>query len=232
MLQRESRSKCEITSFAVCSRDTLRVLHAASGTATAALYKSVCGSPRGEVGPCPPPQRPGGDLQLSCPTEHVRKMALRSFRGWAIAGGCRHLLPCGVCPQSVRPPVGGEMPNAVSKAQGRPPGETLRGEGDDSKPSSSRGGGSQNRACVLRRTASSSGDPMDCGPPGSAGRGILQATIREWVAIPFSRGPSQPRDRTGISCITGQLFTTEPAGKPSELQTDLKSTTGAIPDSA
>ena len=33
-------------------------------------------------------------------------------------------------------------------------------------------------------------DPMDCIPQGSAVPGILQATILEWVAIPFSRGSS------------------------------------------
>ena len=39
-------------------------------------------------------------------------------------------------------------------------------------------------------------DPVDCSPPGSSVRGILQARTLEWVAIPFSRGSSQPRDRT------------------------------------
>ena len=37
--------------------------------------------------------------------------------------------------------------------------------------------------------------------------GILQARILEWVAVPFSRGPSQPRDRTQVSCIVGGFFT-------------------------
>ena len=37
-------------------------------------------------------------------------------------------------------------------------------------------------------------DPMDCSPPGSSVLGILQARILEWVAMPFSRGSSQPRD--------------------------------------
>ena len=49
--------------------------------------------------------------------------------------------------------------------------------------------------------------PMDCSPPGSSVHGILQARILEWVAILFSRGPSQPRDRTGVSCIAGRFFT-------------------------
>ena len=37
--------------------------------------------------------------------------------------------------------------------------------------------------------------------------GIVQARILEWVAIPFSRGSSQPRDRTQVSCIAGRFFT-------------------------
>ena len=37
--------------------------------------------------------------------------------------------------------------------------------------------------------------------------GILQTRILEWVAIPFSRGSSQPRDRTQVSCISGEFFT-------------------------
>ena len=44
-------------------------------------------------------------------------------------------------------------------------------------------------------------DPMDCSPPGSPVRGILQARILEWVAMPSSRGSSWPRDRTGISYV-------------------------------
>ena len=37
--------------------------------------------------------------------------------------------------------------------------------------------------------------------------GILQARILEWVAIPFSRGSSQPRDQTQASHIAGGFFT-------------------------
>ena len=36
--------------------------------------------------------------------------------------------------------------------------------------------------------------------------GILQARILEWVAIPFSRGPSQSRDQIQVSCIAGRFF--------------------------
>ena len=45
-------------------------------------------------------------------------------------------------------------------------------------------------------------DSMDCSPPGSSVHGILQARILEWVAIPFSRGSSPPRDRSHVSCIS------------------------------
>ena len=56
-------------------------------------------------------------------------------------------------------------------------------------------------------------NPMDCSPPGSSVHGILQVQILEWVAIPFSRGSSQARDWTHISCISckaDEFFTAEP----------------------
>ena len=43
---------------------------------------------------------------------------------------------------------------------------------------------------------------MDCNPPGSSVHGILQARILEWVAMPFSRGSSQPRDQTHVSYVS------------------------------
>ena len=49
--------------------------------------------------------------------------------------------------------------------------------------------------------------PMDYSLPGSSVPGILQARILEWVAMPFSRGSSQPRDRTWVSCIADRFFT-------------------------
>ena len=49
-------------------------------------------------------------------------------------------------------------------------------------------------------------DPVDCSLPGSSIHGILQARILEWVTISFSRGSSQPRNRTGVSCIGGRRF--------------------------
>ena len=45
-------------------------------------------------------------------------------------------------------------------------------------------------------------DSMDC-----TILGILQARILEWVAFPFSRWSSQPRDWTQVSCIAGRFFT-------------------------
>ena len=50
-------------------------------------------------------------------------------------------------------------------------------------------------------------EPMDNSPPNSSVHGILQARILEWVAIPFSRGSSQPRDQTQVSCISGRFIT-------------------------
>ena len=50
-------------------------------------------------------------------------------------------------------------------------------------------------------------DPMDCSLPGSSVHGILQGRILEWIAISFSRGSSQSRDRTQVSCIAGRFFT-------------------------
>ena len=48
-------------------------------------------------------------------------------------------------------------------------------------------------------------DPVDCSPPGSSVRGILQARILEWVVIPFSRRSSQPRDQTWVSCTADRF---------------------------
>ena len=50
-------------------------------------------------------------------------------------------------------------------------------------------------------------DPMDCSLSGSSVYGTFQARVLEWIAISFSRGSSQPRNRTQVSCITGRRFT-------------------------
>ena len=62
-----------------------------------------------------------------------------------------------------------------------------------------------------------------CNPKECPVHGILQARILEWVAFPFSRGSSQPRDWTQISLITGGFFTSwatreAQVGSPSLLQ--------------
>ena len=54
-------------------------------------------------------------------------------------------------------------------------------------------------------------DRMDCCLPGFSVHGISQATILEWTAISFSKGSSQPRHQTCVSCISAisrQVFTT------------------------
>ena len=58
--------------------------------------------------------------------------------------------------------------------------------------------------CVLVAQSCPS-DPMDCSLPGSSVHGFSRQ--EKWVAIPFSRGPSRPRDQTQVSCIAGGFFT-------------------------
>ena len=48
---------------------------------------------------------------------------------------------------------------------------------------------------------------MDCTLPGSSIYGIFQTRVLEWVVISFSKGSSQPRDRTWVSLIAGSHFT-------------------------
>ena len=56
--------------------------------------------------------------------------------------------------------------------------------------------------------------PTLCKPMFYTVHGILQARELEWVAIPFSRGSSQTKDRTQVSHIAGKFSTSEPPGKP------------------
>ena len=49
------------------------------------------------------------------------------------------------------------------------------------------------RLCVHAQLCLTLCDPMDCSPPGSSVHGIFQERILEWVAMPSSRGSSQPR---------------------------------------
>ena len=74
-------------------------------------------------------------------------------------------------------------------------------------------------------------DPVDYSPPGSSVHGILQARILEWIAIPSSRGSSQPSDQTHISHIssTGRwvLYHQHHLGSPVLLYRTLSLSTGS-----
>ena len=66
--------------------------------------------------------------------------------------------------------------------------------------------------------------PTLCDPMDYTTHGILQARILEWVAFPFSRESSQPRDQTRVSCTAGRFLMHEPPGKAlhTHLQAQLK----------
>ena len=57
-------------------------------------------------------------------------------------------------------------------------------------------------------------DPMDYSLPGSSVYGIFQARILEWFAISLSRGSSQSRDWTQVSCTAGRLYHLSHQGSP------------------
>ena len=57
-------------------------------------------------------------------------------------------------------------------------------------------------------------DPMDYNLSASSDHEIFQARILEWIAISFSRGSSQPRDWTQVSCIAGRCRHLSPQGSP------------------
>ena len=67
--------------------------------------------------------------------------------------------------------------------------------------------------CMVKVKIAPSCPPL-CDPVNYTVHGILQARILEWVAVPFSRGSSQPRDLTQVSCIAGRFFTSWAQGKP------------------
>ena len=73
--------------------------------------------------------------------------------------------------------------------------------------------GSSVAAVLVSQSCPTLCDPMNCSPPGSSIHGILQARILEWIAIPFSRGSSWPRDQTQVSCTAGRFFTIWATGK-------------------
>ena len=59
--------------------------------------------------------------------------------------------------------------------------------------------------CMFNQSCPTLCKPTDYNPPVSSDHGILQARIVEWVAMPSSRGSSQPRDRTQVSCTEGRF---------------------------
>ena len=75
------------------------------------------------------------------------------------------------------------------------------------------------RVCSIAQSFSSCCDSMDCALPGFSVHIIFQARILEWVFISSSRGFSQSRDLTRISCvfcIADRFFISEPLEKPKE----------------
>ena len=56
--------------------------------------------------------------------------------------------------------------------------------------------------CSVAKSCPTLCNHVDHSPPGSSAHGILQARILEWVAMPSSKGSSQPRNRTRISYVS------------------------------
>ena len=56
-------------------------------------------------------------------------------------------------------------------------------------------------------------DPMHCSPLGSSIHGIFQARVLKWVAVPFSKGSSQPRDGTQVFILQADSLPAEPPFK-------------------
>ena len=72
-------------------------------------------------------------------------------------------------------------------------------------------------ACVCARSLQSCltlYDLRDCSPPGSSIHGTLQARILEWVAMPSSRGSSQPRDQTAPPALQADSLPLSHRGSP------------------
>ena len=64
--------------------------------------------------------------------------------------------------------------------------------------------------CLVPKLCLTLWDPMEYSSPGSSVHRISQGRTLEWVAIPFSRGSSWPRDWIHISCMSKQVITTPP----------------------
>ena len=76
--------------------------------------------------------------------------------------------------------------------------------------------------CLVAQSCLTLCDPMYCSLSGSSVHGILQARFREWVAMPSSRGSSQPRDQIQVSRTAHRFFTDWAPGKPSVLPVSTK----------
>ena len=78
-------------------------------------------------------------------------------------------------------------------------------------------GGSAAKSCAALCS------PMGCSPPGAPVHGNFQARTLEWAAISFSRGSSQPRDWTAVSCMGRRiLYPWSPQGTVSYILKDFK----------
>ena len=86
--------------------------------------------------------------------------------------------------------------------------------------------------CVLTQLCSTLCDPLDCSLLSSSVHGILQARILESVAISFSKGSSQPRDRNRvsfISCIGRQILYHGATWEVKHLTPDLLADASPLP---
>ena len=77
-------------------------------------------------------------------------------------------------------------------------------------PRRKKGKGNQERIGVKVKVKVAQSCLTLCDPMDYTVHGILQARILEWVAFPFSRGPSQLRDGTQVSCIAGDSLAAKP----------------------
>ena len=56
--------------------------------------------------------------------------------------------------------------------------------------------------CLVTQSCSPLHDPVDSSPPGSSVHWIFQVIVLKWLAVSSSRGSSQPRDQTRVSCVS------------------------------
>ena len=77
--------------------------------------------------------------------------------------------------------------------------------------------------CEVTQSCPTLCDPMGCSLQGSSVHGIFQARVLEWVAISFSRGSSQLRDRSRVSRIAGRHFTVWATREPLKAAAAAKS---------